>query len=44
MIYFRFWDRFESFSEDSEIVLTGKRFAIVVDDELLELLRDVDGW
>lgn len=43
-ISFGFWEGFKGVSASREIALTGKRFAIVVDDKLPEILRDVDGW
>ena len=38
----RFWEGFKCISFSREMTLTGKRFAIVVDDELLEFFGDAD--
>ena len=43
-VSFGLWEGFGSASTSREITLTGKRFVIIVDDELLEVLGDVDGW
>ena len=43
VVSFRLWEGFGRVSTSLEMMLAGKRFAIVVDDELLEVLGDVDG-
>ena len=44
VVSFRFWIRFGDISMSCKVMLAGKRFVIVVDDERLESFRDVNGW
>ena len=39
-----FWERFGGVSFCCLITLTGKRFTIIVDNELSEVVGDLDGW
>ena len=41
---FEFWEEFDIISVNCGIMLTGKRFAIIVDDESLKVFGDVEGW